>query len=315
MGLWFKIPPYLQLHLLVFILAITAILGRLIGLPAPALVLWRTVLAAGILLLWQAFRGEGILKISTRPARFKVFGTGALLGAHWILFFGSIQLANVSICLAGMATISFFTALVEPLMNKTRLGGSDLLLGLMVVPGLLLIAGAGRSHGLGLACSLMAALLAAVFSVLNRRFALQGLAPEAVTFYEMIGAALFCALVLPFFGLPARALLPSAGDVFWLLVLAGLCTAFAFSFYVHLLRRFTAFTSNLAASFEPVYGILLAVLLFGEHREFQPTFYLGVLVILAANLLHVIFQRQKQRKYPSTPLGIKCRVFAVKKNT
>lgn len=290
-GLHLKTPPYLQLHLLVFILAITAILGRLIGLSPPVLVLWRTVLAAGILLLWQALRKDGILKLPSRADCFKAGGTGVLLGAHWILFFGSIQLANVSICLAGMATISLFTALVEPLINKTRLGGNDLLLGLMVVPGLLLISGAGGPNGLGLACSLMAALLAAIFSVLNRRFALRGMAPEAVTFHEMIGAALFCALTLPFFGFPIEALLPSASDLFWLLVLAGLCTAFAFSFYVHLLRRFTAFTSNLAASFEPVYGILLAALLFGEHRGFLPTFYLGVLTILAANILHVVRRR------------------------
>ena len=134
--------PYLQLHVLVLILAVTAILGKLIALPAPALVLWRTGLAALGLVLWQTIRKQPSLKIATSNARsdtFKALGVGIILGAHWMTFFGSIQLSSVSICLAGMATTSFFTALTEPLINKSRLKWSDLMLGVMVIPGLLLI--------------------------------------------------------------------------------------------------------------------------------------------------------------------------------
>lgn len=288
-------PLYLQLHLLIFILAITAVLGRLIGLPAPALVFWRTVFAAMILWIWQRVKKERFRSITRPSDRLQALGTGGILGIHWVLFFGSIQLANVSICLAGMATIAFFTALVEPLLTKSRFRGADLLLGLMIIPGLILIAGSGGNHLLGLLCSCAAALFAAIFSVLNRRFALQGIAPEAITFYEMIGAALFCMLIWPFFNFPMSAFFPVPQDFVWLLLLAGLCTAFAFSFYVYLLRYFTAFTSNLAASFEPIYGMVLAAVIFGEHHSFSFFFYLGVLTILMANILHMMLQKRNSR--------------------
>jgi drug/metabolite transporter (DMT)-like permease len=300
--------PYLQLHLLVLILAFTAILGKLIGLPAPALVLWRTGLAALGLLLWQALRKNISLKISTPDTRsdiFKALGTGIILGAHWMAFFGGIQLSNVSVCLAGMATTSFFTALTEPIIDRRRLNWSELALGVMVIPGLLLIVGFNLHHWLGLACALVSAFLASLFPVLNRRFALRGIAPEALTFHEMIGAFATCALVFPCFGFPPAALMPSAGDFLWLLILAGLCTVFAFSFHIYLLRHFTAFTTNLAVNFEPVYGILLAALIFREHQELHPAFYLGTLTILAANMLHVMIIRRRSKRVSRKALRVR----------
>lgn len=282
--------PYLQLHLLILILAITAILGKLIALPAPALVLWRTGLAALMLLLWQRLGRNVPLRITTPEARgdtFKALATGILLGAHWMTFFGSIQLSSVSICLAGMAATSFFTALTEPLINQRRLSWSDLLLGIMVIPGLLLIVGFNGHHWLGLLCALVSAFLAALFPVMNRRLVLRGIAPTTLTFYEMIGAFAVCALVAPVFTRTPAALVPSFADLFWLLILGGVCTAFAFSFHIRLLRHFTAFAANLAINFEPVYGILLAMLFFNEHKDLHPSFYAGLLVIIAANVFHV----------------------------
>lgn len=287
--------PYLQLQLLVLILATTAILGRLIALPAPALVLWRTGLAALMLLLWQKIRKQPPLKITTPHARadtLKALGTGVILGVHWITFFGSIQLSSISVCLAGMATTSFFTALAEPLINQRRLGWSEPLLGAMVIPGLLLIAGFNAHQWPGLACALASAFLAALFPVANRRLVLRGIAPTTLTFLEMLGAFATCALVLPFMGRAPAAFLPSPADGVWLLVLAGLCTAFAFAFHIRLLRHFTAFAANLAINFEPVYGILLAALIFREHRELHPAFYLGLLTIIAANTIHAALTRR-----------------------
>lgn len=281
--------PYLQLHLLVLILAVTALLGRLIALPAPALVLWRTGLAALMLVLWQKIRRQPPLRITTPRARadtFKAMGIGILLGAHWITFFGSIQLSSISVCLAGMAATSFFTALTEPLINRRRLGWREPLLGVMVVPGLLLIAGLNLHQWRGLVCALVSAFLAALFPVANRRLVLRGIAPATLTFYEMLGAFAICALVVPFLGRAPVVFMPSAADALWLLILAGLCTAFAFAFHIRLLRHFTAFTSNMAFNFEPVYGILLAALIFHEYRDLHPSFYLGVLTIIVANMLH-----------------------------
>jgi drug/metabolite transporter (DMT)-like permease len=291
--------PYIQLHLLILILAVTAILGKLIALPAPALVLWRTGLAALGLWVWQKMGKHVSFKITTPDARtdtLKALGTGIILGVHWMTFFGSIQLSSVSICLAGMATTSFFTALTEPIINKHRLSWSDLLLGIMVVPGLLLIVGFNGHQWPGLACAHVTAILAALFPVMNRRLVLRGIPPTTLTFYEMIGAFATCALVAPFIGESLPAFLPSSSDFLWLLVLAGLCTAFAFSFHIHLLRHFTAFSANLAINFEPVYGILLAMLIFNEHKDLHPSFYAGLLIIISANILHVVLKRRADKK-------------------
>jgi drug/metabolite transporter (DMT)-like permease len=248
-----------------------------------------------MVLLWQKVRKQPPLRIATPHARadtFKALGTGMILGVHWITFFGSIQLSSISVCLAGMATTSFFTALTEPLINKRRLGWREPLLGAMVVPGLLLIAGFSAHHWKGLACALVSAFLAALFPVMNRRLVLRGIAPSTLTFHEMIGAFATCAIVAPFTGKPPAAFLPSIADAFWLLILAGLCTAFAFAFHIRLLRHFTAFAANLAINFEPVYGILLAALIFNEHQNLHPAFYAGLLTILAANLLHAALARR-----------------------
>jgi drug/metabolite transporter (DMT)-like permease len=287
--------PYLQLHLLVFILALTAILGKLIGLPAPVLVLWRTGLAALMLWLWQRTQNRSMLNVGTPNARadiFKALATGVVLGAHWMTFFGSIHLSTVSICLAGMASTSFFTALTEPLINRSRFSWKDLMLGILVVPGLLLIVGFNGHYGQGLICALVSAFLAALFPVMNRRLVLRGFPPATLTFYEMIGAFFLCACVSPLFIGSAADMIPGPTDLLWLLLLAGLCTAFAFSFHIRLLQNFTAFATSLAITFEPVYGILLAMLFFNEHKDLHPTFYLGVLTIVAANCLQVGLKRR-----------------------
>ncbi|MGB0776132.1 MAG: EamA family transporter, partial [Akkermansiaceae bacterium] len=165
--------PYFQLHFLVLILAFTAVLGRLIELPAPVMVMWRTGLAAGIMALWLALSKRAPLRISNQDT-VKALLVGIILGLHWITFFGSIQLSNISVCLAGMASTSFFTALTEPLIERRRPCIKEVLLGLMIIPGLAMVAGASWEHSTGLGCALVSALLASIFPVLNRKLTLRG---------------------------------------------------------------------------------------------------------------------------------------------
>lgn len=280
---------YLQLHLLVALLATTAILGRLITLSAPGLVAWRTFLAApGALLL-----AGWILRRSVLPpprAVFKMLGIGLIIGLHWMCFFGAIKIANISICLAGMATTSFFTAFTAPWMERRRVRPLEVGLGLLVVLGIILIAGFERGRLLGLAVALTGALLAAVFPVLNQHLVRgERMDPLVMVGWEMVGAWLVCMACLPLLDGPGAyaALFHWQGlDWLWLLLLAWVCTVFAHAFHIHLLRHLSAYTGNLAMNCEPVYGILAAALLFGEHREVQPGFYLGATTILIANLLH-----------------------------
>lgn len=286
---------YLQMHLLVALFATTAILGRLISLSAVALVFWRTSLASagGALLLGLILRR----RILPPPGRMlPLLGIGCIVGAHWMCFFGAVKLANVSICLAGISTISFFTAFTEPLLERRRIRPLEVLLGLMVLLGILLIAGFERARITGLLVALLGALFAAVFPVLNRGLVKQGgLDPLVMMVWEMLGASLVCLLALPLFegvGGYARMFSFHGPDWLWLLFLAWGCTVFAYAFHIHILRYLSAYTGNLVMNFEPVYGIAAAAFLFGEHRQLHPGFFIGTFAILVANILHPLIQRK-----------------------
>jgi len=295
---------YLQLHLLVALLATTAVIGRLITLNAPALVCWRTFLAVlgGLFLVGVILRKPVLPPPGTM---LPLLGVGAIVGAHWLCFFGAIQLANISICLAGMATISFFTALTEPLLERRRVRPLELWLGLLVLAGIVLVAGFERGRLLGLAVALLGALLAAVFPVLNRRLVhRQGMDARVMMTWEMAGACLVCLLALPFVGggVAFGGLFDLQGlDWFWLLLLAWVCTVFAYAVHIELLRHLSAYSSNLAFNFEPVYGILAAALVFGEHREVHPGFFVGMAAILIANIAHPLILRRVARRHLENP--------------
>ena len=209
---------YLQLHLLVVLFATTAILGQLISLSAPALVIWRTALAAagGALLLAFVLRRK---ILPSRGAILRLIGIGCIVGAHWMCFFGAIRLANISICLAGMATISFFTAFTEPILERRRIRPLEVGLGFLVLLGIVLVAGFERGRIAGLSVALLGALLAAVFPVLNRRLVNHGqLDPLVMVVWEMVGACLICLVALPWLDGPgayARLRIPDGSARRW----------------------------------------------------------------------------------------------------
>lgn len=290
----------IQVHLLVALLATTAVFGNLLTLSAPALVVWRTGLAS----IGAAFFAALVLRKKLRLPLGKaaaLVGIGMIVGMHWMCFFGAIKLANISICLAGMATISLFTAFTEPLLERRRVRPLEVALGVLVFVGIAVIAGYERAHWPGLAVALLGAVLAAIFPVLNRwQVTHGGHNPMVMVAWEMAGACLACLLGVAIFDGPAgyAALLRWHGlDWLWLLILAWVCTVFAHGFHIHLLRRLSAYTTNLAFNFEPIYGILFAILIFGEHRQLHPGFFVGTAAILLANILHpVILKRIARRK-------------------
>lgn len=290
---------YLQLHLLVVLFATTAVFGHLISFSAPELVVWRSSLAAlgGVFVVAVVFRRSVLPPVG---GMLPLLGIGCLVGLHWMCFFGAIKLANISICLAGMATASFFTALTEPLLERRRVRPVEVLLGLLVLLGIVLVAGFERGRMAGLLLAMLSALLAAVFPVLNRRLVTHGgLDPLVMVVWEMVGACLVCLLVLPVFGGSAAygRLLDFTGlDWFWLLLLAWVCTVFGHAFHIHLLKFLSAYTANLAINFEPVYGIIAAAVLFGEHRDLHPGFFVGTAAILAANIAHPLLLRALARR-------------------
>lgn len=290
---------YLQLHLLVALLATTAVFGHLITLCAPALVAWRSFLAAvgGAFLVAVVMRRD----LLPPPGRIlPLIGIGGIVGLHWLCFFGAIKLANISICLAGMATTSFFTAFSEPFFDRRRVRPLEVALGLLVLLGIALVAGFERGRLAGLGVALLGAMLASVFPVLNRRLVNQGrLDPLVMMTWEMLGVCVICLICLPWLDGPGayhRLFELKGRDWLWLLVLAWACTVFAYAFHIHLLRHLSAYTTNLANNFEPVYGIIAAVVLFGEHRQLHPGFFLGVSAIIVANIAHPLVLHKLARK-------------------
>lgn len=286
------------MHLLVALLATTAVLGHVISLSAIHLVVWRTLLASlGAAFCVVVFSRKS-LRLPMRQAA-TLLGIGAIVGLHWLCFFGAIKVSNISICLAGLATISFFTAFTEPLLEKRPVRMLEVALGLLVFLGIVVIAGYERGHLAGIGLALLSAMLASVFPVLNRRQVTHGNHdPMLMVAWEMAGACLICLLGLVVFEGRAGfvSLMEWHGlDWLWLLLLGWVCTVFAHGFHIHLLRRLSAYTINLALNLEPIYGIAAAAILFGEHKQLHPGFFVGTAAILLANLLHPVILRRVGR--------------------
>lgn len=282
-----KLRAYLYLHFCVLIWGFTAILGKLITLQAIPLVWWRVVLCCvtlAFLIPKAQFRGI------SRKHYTQMFGIGILVGIHWLCFYGAIKLSNASIAVATMSTASFFSALVEPILTRQKIKIYELALGLLILPGMALIAGnINWEMRMGFAVGILGALLAAVFSSLNKRLIDQKPPPALVmSFTELFGGLAICSLVLPFllWQNPDTRILPSNPDWVWLFILAWVCTLLPYSLTLLAMRHLSAFTSNLAINMEPVYGVLLASLIFQEDKELNPQFYIGLLVILVAVFSH-----------------------------
>ncbi len=283
---------YLMLHFIVLIWGVTAILGKLITIPAVEVVFYRTLVAAlglGVLLLTRKRNFSiGIEEI------LKLVGTGFLIAAHWILFFAAARVSSVSVCLAGMATCSLWTSILEPLTSNKKIQLFEVLLSFLAIAGIVIIFRVEFDQKLGLLMAIGSAALAAIFSVLNVGFAKRQ-NPYMVTFYEMIGAFLSVTLFLPiyakYFTGGVIELVPSNMDWAYLFILSIFCTVYAYSVSVELMKRLKAFVVNLTVNLEPVYGIIMALIIFGEEEEMSGGFYWGGALILVSVLLYPIINK------------------------
>ena len=275
----------LELHLCVVLWGFTAILGKLISLPATQLVWWRMLLVTVALAcfprVWRA------LKLIP-PRQMLVFaGVGGVVALHWLAFYESVKLANASVAATTMALAPAVTALIEPAITGARFERHNLLLGILVIPGVALVVGGipGSMH-LGFWVGVISAALAALFNALNKRF-LGRHDAMAVTWLEL-GAGFVLLAVIAAFTAPegAGVVFPSVRDGAWLLVLAILCTLIPFAVSLATLRHLSAFTAQLAINLEPVYAIAIAVLFLGEARELDGLFFLGVAIVLTAVFGH-----------------------------
>jgi drug/metabolite transporter (DMT)-like permease len=280
----------LQIHLCVVIWGFTAILGKLISLPAFALVWWRMFLVVAALALVPAF-WRGLRRMSARTIA--VFaGIGVIVALHWVTFYGAIKLSNASVAATCMGVAPIMMSIVEPWITRRRFDPRELLIGVAAVPGVMLVVG-GTPQGmrLGIAVGVLSALLVSVFGALNKRFVERG-EPMAVTGLELAAGTAFLTLLALFFGSDLTQLqMPGMRDGILLLVLALACTLFPFALSLVALRNLSAFSAQLAVSLEPVYAVFLAMLLLNEQRELGLQFYAGLVIILGSVFAHAALKR------------------------
>ncbi len=227
----------------------------------------------------------------------RIIGIGGIAALHWVAFYGSIKYSNVSVGLLCFSAIGFFTALIEPLVLGHRIDVVELLLGLLVIVGIFFIFQVDPHFKTGIFIGLLSALLGSLFPVLNKRI-LQRVSAVNVTLYELSGGFLVLSVLLPFYlyVFPAPSLIPGWADLGWLLILSWLCTVLAFNLSMSALQRISAFTVNLSYNLEPVYGILLAFLIFREDKYLNAGFYIGFFLILLSIILQMLRLRRKRLK-------------------
>jgi len=288
----------IQIHICVVLWGITAILGKLITLPALQLVWWRMLLVTAALAcfprVWRA--------LAAIPLRLALTfaGIGCLVALHWLAFYGSVKLANASVAATTMALAPAVTALIEPALTGARFERHNLLLGILVIPGVaLVVGGIPQAMHWGFWLGVVSAALAAVFNALNKRY-LGNHDAMAVTWLELGAGFLLVAaiapIVAPFAAPDGRTLvLPDVHDGALLLVLAILCTLIPCVVALAALRHVSAFTAQLAINLEPVYAICIAVAFLGEARELDTAFFLGVAIVLAVVFGHGWLQMRRFR--------------------
>lgn len=287
-----KLKNYLHLHLLVFIWGFTAILGALISVDAIPLVWYRMLLATIFVFIYLMFT-KLPLKISPK-AIFKFLVGGILIALHWIFFFSAIKVSNVSVALVSMSTGALFTSLIEPFFFRRKLIPIELIFGLIVVSGLYLIFNVESEYTLGIIYALIAAFLSALFTVLNGLY-IKNHDAIVISFYQLFfGVAFITVYILFTTGFTLEAFSLTNSDIFYLLILSSICTAYAFVVSVKIMKYLTPYTVMLTINLEPIYAIILALLIFGDKEKMSPQFYIGAFIIIATVIANGILKNKKR---------------------
>lgn len=274
------------MHTAVFLWGFTGVLGRAITLDSIWLVWYRLLIT--IISLWVLYYFlKKIRKISLASA-FSIGGIGFILVVHWICFYASIKYANITISLTCLSTTALLSSLLEPLVLKKKFDPFEIILGLFAIAGIVIIYNTHVQFSLGIVIGLLSALLTVLASVLNKRI-IDKYQPEQITLYQLSGGFLGLTLLIPavYFLFPSAVMVPTTMDWLWLLLLSWVCTIFTFFLYIRCLKRVSAFTMNLTLTLEPIYGIVLAFLIYKENKLLSDWFYLGFALIACAVVFHM----------------------------
>lgn len=287
-----NVKSYLHLHLIVFIWGFTAVLGALISLDALPLVWFRMLFAVGFIAIYIYFK-KLPLRILTKVF-FQFIFAGLIIALHWFTFFHAIKISNVSITLACLSTGAFFTSLLEPILYGKKIVYYEVFFGLLVVVGLYIIFKVEGNYFWGILTALSSAFLSALFAVINSKFVKTHDA-TVISFYELSGGVLFFTfLLIATQSFSSDFFMLSSKDFMYLMILSSVCTAYAFIASTSVMKFLSPYTVMLTINLEPIYGIILAVLIFEEKEQMSFEFYLGAFIILLTVLLNAIIKYRKK---------------------
>ena len=283
---------YLHLHFIVFIWGFTAVLGALISLDALPLVWFRMLFAVGFISIYIVFK-KIPLKISTKTM-LQFLLAGLIIALHWFTFFKAIKVSNISVTLACLSTGAFFTSLLEPIFYGKKVVWYEVFFGLLVVFGLYIIFNVEGNYLYGMIIALSSAFLSALFAVINSKF-VKDYDPVIISFYELSGGVVFFSFLLLFtnsFSPTFFAL--SEKDLMYLFILSSVCTAYAFIASTSIMKFLSPYTVMLTINLEPIYGIILAVLVFKDKERMSFEFYIGAIIIVLTILLNGVIKSNKK---------------------
>ncbi len=285
---------HIKLHFVVFIYGFTAILGKLVTLPAAEMVWYRMLIAFVALGLFLKYRKRSI----AYPPRviWQMLGVGLVVAFHWITFFHAVKISNVSVTLGCLASTTLFTSILEPIIVKRRIIWVEVIIGLIIILGLYLIFQFEFRYKWGIITALTSAFLAGLFTVLNKTF-ITKYNPVAISFYEMgsgfAGITLFLLLSGRF---SSGFVAPVPMDWLWLVILGIVCTAYAYVVSIDVMKVLSAYSVVLTINMEPVYGIVMAYFIFKDSEYMSAGFYIGTAVILSAVVLYPFILRKLNKR-------------------
>jgi drug/metabolite transporter (DMT)-like permease len=273
-----NLNQYFHLHFIVLIFGFTGILGKLITFSTEYLVFYRLIFTIPILYLIIKIRKQTLLISKKEVIQFLL--VGIIVGTHWLTFFHSIKVSNVSVALSCLASSTLFVGILEPLFHKRRIEWLEIVMGVLVLVTLSVMLGFEISYVKGAFFGILSAFLAGAFNVINKRFS-GTRSPLLLTFYELTGALIPVFIVLFFNQKTFNTFpVPKDWDLLWLLLLSSVCTAYPFAAIVNLMKSLSAYTVTLAINFEPIYAIILAYYIFGDSERMGTPFYIGVAVVM-----------------------------------
>ncbi len=294
----------IHLHFIVFIYGFTAILGRLITLNAIELV-WYRMIIAFVALGFIFILSRQKIKVSLKKISIFI-GVGLIVALHWVTFFHSIKISTISVALGCLASTTLFTSFLEPAILRRSISWFEVLTGVIIIIGLYIVFQFEPGYVLGIITGLISAFLAGMFIVINKLLVKEN-HPTTISFYEMGGGFIGITLFMFFNGhFESNIAMPTANDWVYLVILGVVCTAYAFMASTKIMKTLSAFTVVLTVNLEPIYGIILAFLIFGEQEFMSLGFYIGTLIILMAVFMLPVLRRKAKNltlKYSGrTPL-------------